>query len=232
MPHISDPAASVWFVIPAFNEAAVIEGVVSSVRHHCPHLVLVDDGSRDETGMLASRAGALVVTHPINLGQGAALQTGIDYARACAARFIVTFDADGQHEAAEVQGMLDRLTEGAYDIVLGSRFLGNAENLPPLRRLLLRLGVLFTRMTTGLELTDTHNGLRVMTAEAAGRLRIRHNGMAHASEILEQVASNRMRYAEAPVRVHYSPYSLAKGQRLSGSVRILSDLMLDWFSRR
>ncbi|HEY0440969.1 MAG TPA: glycosyltransferase family 2 protein, partial [Xanthobacteraceae bacterium] len=135
--------AGVWVVIAAYNEATVIAGVVEDLRRHYPDVVLVDDGSKDSTGRLAAAAGAVVVTHPINLGQGAALQTGLAYALRAGARFIVTFDADGQHRPEDIAVLLQALQTQAADYALGSRFLGASEDMPLSRRLLLHAATIF-----------------------------------------------------------------------------------------
>jgi glycosyltransferase involved in cell wall biosynthesis len=218
------PSASIWLVVPAFNEAAVIGRVVADLLWHGYRTVVVDDGSSDDTGRNAGAAGAIVVTHPINLGQGAALQTGIAFALRQGAETIVTFDADGQHRAADVALLLEALATADADFALGSRFLGGAVAMPLSRRLLLMAATWFTRLTTGLKVSDTHNGLRAMTRRGASRIKLRQNRMAHASELLDEIARSGLRYVEVPVTIEYSRYSLAKGQKLADSLRILVDL--------
>lgn len=220
-----------YIVVPAYREAGVIAGTVAGLLSVCSKVVVVDDGSADATADCACAAGATVIRHPVNLGQGAALQTGIVYALDRGARFIATFDADGQHRPHDIDAMLQTLKADGLDIVLGSRFLGQAEHLPPLRRRVLQAAVLFTRLTTGLKVTDTHNGLRVMTADAARRLNLVQDRMAHASEMLAQIAEHSLAYKEVPVTVSYSAYSLQKGQRLSGAFRVLADLVIGWLAR-
>ncbi len=219
---------NVWVVIAAYNEGQVIADVIAGLRQTPHRIVVVDDGSADATADRAQRAGALVVRHPINLGQGAALQTGIEFALANGAEAIVTFDADGQHRTADIAVMLDALRKNRADFALGSRFLGTELHVPPLRRLLLRAATWFTRVTTGLQVSDAHNGLRAMTRRGAGAIRLRQNRMAHASEILDQIATSGLNYVEVPVIIDYSRYSMAKGQRSSEMVTILLDL----FARR
>jgi polyprenyl-phospho-N-acetylgalactosaminyl synthase len=218
------PFRNVIVVIAAYNEAKVIAAVVADVVRAGYTVVVVDDGSRDDTGTRARRAGARLVRHPINLGQGAALQTGIDFARRSGADAIVTFDADGQHRTGDIARMLDALAVHRADYALGSRFLGRAVNLSTARRLLLAAATWFTRFSSGLALTDTHNGLRAMTARGAAVISLRQSRMAHASEILDQIASSGLGYVEVPVTIEYSEYSLAKGQRLGDAVTILVDL--------
>ena len=156
------------------------------------------------------------------------MQTGIDFALAQAAEVVVTFDADGQHRVADISRLVAALGEEQADFALGSRFLGQSSNLPPLRRLLLKAATLFTRLTTGLALTDTHNGLRAMTRRGAAAIRLRQNRMAHASELLDQIGSSGLRFVERPVTIEYTAYSLAKGQNMRDAVLILVDL----FARR
>lgn len=216
---------AVWVVVPAYNEGAVIASTIGGLLQSFGNVVVVDDCSADATRQLALGAGAHVVRHPINLGQGAALATGIIYALRQGADAIVTFDADGQHSASEARAMVDLLYSEKVDVVLGSRFLGEAHGISSGRRALLTLAVLFTRATTGLTLTDAHNGLRVLSRRAAGLIRIRQNRMAHASEILEQIAAHRIPFVEAPCTIAYTEYSKAKGQRWTGAFAILSDLL-------
>jgi len=219
------PDEYVWVVIAAYNEARVIERVIADVRHCGFSAVLVDDGSSDATAEVAERVGAVVVRHPVNLGQGAALQTGIEFALHKGADVIVTFDADGQHRATDIAGLVDALARHSVDYALGSRFLGGATDLPPVRRRLLKAATWFTRITSGLSLTDTHNGLRAMTRRGASAIRLRQNRMAHASEFLYQIAASELKYVEVPVTIEYSAYSLAKGQKLGDTLSILVDLL-------
>jgi glycosyltransferase involved in cell wall biosynthesis len=217
-------ADRIHVVIAAYNEAAVIARVVSEVKRAGYNAIVVDDGSRDRTAEIALAFGAAVIRHPVNLGQGAALQTAIDYALAHGAEFVVTFDGDGQHRAGDIAPLINALLDEQADFALGSRFLGQAPKLPILRRLLLRSATLFTRLSTGLRLSDTHNGLRAMTRRGAGCIRLRQNRMAHASELLSQIAESGLRYVERPVTLEYTDYSLAKGQKLRDAIPILIDL--------
>lgn len=221
----SEEVSSIWVVVPAYNEQSTIQQVVSGLRRSFQKIVVVDDCSSDLTASLARAAGAEVMRHPINLGQGASLQTGIDLALQRGASYIVTFDADLQHRPEDVPLLLTALRESGADFALGSRFLGMAVNIGLSRRLLLKAAVLFTRLTTGLKITDAHNGLRAMTRRGANVLRIRQNRMAHASEILQQIAKSELSYVEVPVTVEYTSYSMAKGQRLGNSLNILLELL-------
>ena len=219
---------SVWIVIPGFNEAGMIARTLASIEAWAPNIVVVDDGSSDDTAGEAERGAAHVLRHPINLGQGAALGTGIRYALLQGADYVITFDADGQHCADDIDVLLKTARDRTVDVVLGSRFLGDAQNMPRTRRWLLKSAAAYTRMSTGLALTDAHNGLRLFTRRAAEQMRIRQNRMAHASEVVEWLGSSGLRVAEAPVKIVYTDYSLAKGQTMFSSFNILWDL---WSSR-
>lgn len=218
-------ADQVWIVIPAYNEGTVIAGVVEGVRRLFPNVLVIDDASTDRTNSKARGAGAQVLRHPINLGQGAALQTGFERALAAGAAYVVTFDADGQHHVEDVPNMLDRLVTSGADIALGSRFLGNAVGMSAGRRRLLQAATLFTKATTGLSLSDSHNGMRVLTAKAARLLSLRQNRMAHASEILAGIRQHRLAYVEVPVTISYTEYSRQKGQTFSDAFVICRDLI-------
>jgi glycosyltransferase involved in cell wall biosynthesis len=228
---LSEILNKAWVVIPAYQEAKVLRRVLQGVRQVAPRVVVVDDGSPDETSEEALAAGATVLRHVVNLGQGAALRTGIEYALAQGAEFVFTFDADGQHAAESLAVLASRLETTGADVVLGSRTMGDAKNIPSARRLLLRAAVLFTWMHARLPVTDTHNGLRLFTRSAASRIRISQPGMAHASEILSEIRRLGLRFAEAPVTVHYTEYSLAKGQKMKDAVRIVTDLLYARWTR-
>jgi len=181
----------VFIVIPAYNEATTIRQVIRELIEFFPHVVVVDDGSSDDTFLEALSSGATLLQHVINLGQGAALQTGIEYSLRAGACVIVTFDADGQHCSDDVSKLVKPIFRGQAEIVLGSRFLGRAENIPPLRWFLLKGAILFTRLASGVSLTDVHNGLRAFSRKAAKNLDIKINRMAHASELIDQIISAR-----------------------------------------
>lgn len=215
----------ICIVIPAYNEGAAISHVVSSVPIWCTSLV-VDDGSMDDTAQRAADAGAMVLRHVVNRGQGAALQTGIEYALLKGADIIVTYDADGQHDPADLEKLVAPIRQGLAEVALGSRFLEHIHEVPRSRRIVLRAAVLFTRITSGLKLTDTHNGYRAFSRAAAQKISIRLDRMAHASEILDQIRIHNLRYVEVPVRIRYTEYSKQKGQRSRAAFRIVLDYLL------
>ncbi len=217
--------SGVWIVIPAFNEAAVIGEVIADVRSVFDHVVCVDDGSTDGTGEIALRAGAHLVRHPVNLGQGAAIQTGVEYARKQpGAQVFATFDADGQHRVKDVAAMIDRLVTADVDVVIGTRFGTHEGSRPPFfKRIVLRTAARLSRRGRRLGLTDTNNGLRVFNKKVADGLDITMSGMSHANEFVSLIAENHWRVVEQPVEVLYTDYSRSKGQPLLNGVNIIFD---------
>jgi glycosyltransferase involved in cell wall biosynthesis len=222
-----------WLIIPVYNEAQVVGNVIREARETFPNVVCVDDGSKDGSPEQIRGSGAHLVRHPVNLGQGAALQTGIEYA--CAqpgAEYFVTFDADGQHQVSDVVRMVDLLRERPLDIVIGTRFHGDADHIPLAKRLALKTVVLLSPRLRKMKLTDVHNGLRAFNRTVASNLNITLNGMGHASQILERIVQHRWRIAEEPVTIRYTEYSMAKGQSLLNGVNILFDTILRTNARR
>jgi glycosyltransferase involved in cell wall biosynthesis len=213
------------FVVPAFNEAPSVAEVVRGARAVADEVIVVDDGSADDTASAASAAGAVVARHDENLGQGAALQTGIEIGLRRGATHLVTFDADGQHRPQDALRMADRLDAEALDVVLGTRGGRRQAGMPLERFVLLRAGLVLSRLTTGLDLSDTHNGLRAFTAAAASQLEITQDRMAHASQILARIAKLRLAFAEEPVEVSYTRFTLGKGQSSLAALRIVADLI-------
>jgi len=224
---------AVWVVVPCYDEGNRLHHVLGQLASYGHSIVVVDDGSPTPVTGVEHYSGAYLVRHCVNLGQGAALQTGIDYALAHGAQYIVTFDSDGQHLASDIAAMLAPLRTGHVQVTLGTRFAegGCAVDIPTTRALVLKAAVSFTRGTTGLRITDTHNGLRAFTREAAARLRITQNRMAHASQVLSEIARLGLDYAEVPVTVRYSSESLAKGQRMSNAFNILWESTSGIFAR-
>lgn len=219
----------VWIIVPAFGEAAVIGDVIADICSAFDNVVCVDDGSADDTAAIARRAGAHVVRHPVNLGQGAAIQTGVEFARCRpGARLFATFDADGQHRVADVLRMIEHLDAADLDIVVGTRFAAPeaAAAVPPLKRMVLRAAVWLNPRIRRLGLSDAHNGLRVFNRRVADGLDLTMTGMSHAGEFIALIAENHWRVGEEPVEVLYTDYSKSKGQPLLNGVNIMFDGML------
>lgn len=216
-----------FVIVPLYNEGTVIEGVIHDLQEHFSHIVCVDDGSTDNGGDLAEAAGAVVIRHPMNLGQGAALQTGIVYARSHPElEYLITFDGDGQHKVSDVVEMLDLARRKDLAIVFGSRFLDKRTKPGFRKKVVLKVAVLITRLVTGLRLTDAHNGLRVIRRDALEHVNLIQDRMSHATEIVHQLAKTKLRWREYPVEVLYTEYSKRKGQSLLNSINILFDLIV------
>ncbi|MEK6938486.1 MAG: glycosyltransferase family 2 protein [Nanoarchaeota archaeon] len=217
-----------WIVVPAFNEENKIKGVVSELnRNGYTKIVIVDDCSRDNTSSVSSNSGATVLRHIINRGQGAALQTGIDYALEQGAEAIVTFDADGQHHPEDIIKLLQPIEKGIADVALGSRFLGTSSNTPLVRKVFLKGGAAIFRLMYGLKLTDSHNGLRALSRKAAKKIKITQDRMEHASEIVEEISKHQLKYVEIPVTITYTDYSTQHGQKTSNAFKILLKMMIN-----
>jgi glycosyltransferase involved in cell wall biosynthesis len=217
----------VWIIVRCYNEAEVVGDVIRELRQAFPKIVGVDDGSLDSSSREMATAGAWVVRHAVNLGAGAALQTGLQY---CLldheAQYFLCFDADGQHRAADAVAMVERIRQGDVDILIGSRFLGSAQGMPVGRRILLKTARFFERITSGVHLTDAHNGLRVFSRRFASQIELSMSDMAYASELLGLIRRSGLPYAEHPVTIDYTEYSLRKGQRSINSVNIAMDIWI------
>jgi glycosyltransferase involved in cell wall biosynthesis len=215
-------------IIPVFNEEKQIYNTLKHIDMKKYHVICVDDGSSDSSSLEIRKTKARLIKHPINLGQGASLQTGIEYAlQNPDIQYFVTFDADGQHRVEDVEKMLDKIKAGKFDIILGSRFLGDTVNMPILKKIILKYAVKFANFTSGVNLTDTHNGLRVFTREVAEKLDLQMADYSHASEIIEKIGALKLKYTEVPVTIEYTEYSKSKGQSMINAVNIGFDILLD-----
>ncbi len=216
----------VWIVITAYREAQTVGQVVRDSLLQSPYVLVVDDGSDDETAQRALEAGAHVVRHVFNLGQGAALQTGITFALSEGAELIVTMDADGQHDPSDIATMVAELEAAGADVALGDRFSGRAIGISWRRRLILKCAWFLIRLTSGRAISDSQIGLRLFSAEAARKLTITQNRMAYASELINQITRLNLKIIEIPVSVTYTSYSIRKGQSGFNSINILIDLIV------
>jgi len=220
----------IFIVIPSFNESEIIRHTVETLLPQGYKIVVVDDASTIEVADYLRGYPVTVLRHPVNLGQGAALQTGMDYAFAHGAQAVIHFDADGQHDFREIPAFLAALSEG-FDVVLGSRFMRSEDTalVPCKKRVMLQLARLVNLVLTGLWLTDAHNGFRALNRHALSCLHLHENRMAHATEILDRVRQNKLKVTEIPTAIHYTEYALQKGQKLTNSVNIVLDLLASKF---
>lgn len=223
-----DGPSGVYVVIPAYNEEKVIARTIGSVLQLGYTVVVVDDCSGDGTWRALDLLPVFKLHHPINLGQGAALQTGTDFCLRQGAKYVVHFDADGQHDPGQIADLLEPIRAGTADVVFGSRFLraSDRELVPAKKRLALGAARVLSGVLTRVWLSDAHNGFRALSRKAAEQICLRQNAYAHATEILDEVRSAGLRYVEVPTTVRYTDYSLAKGQPMSNGVGIFFDLLL------
>lgn len=217
----------VVIVVPAYNEEKQIGRVLRGLfESGFTNVVVVDDGSSDGTARIAKEADATVLRHVVNRGQGAALETGNEYARQHGAEHVVHFDADGQFDPSDITAALEVMKREGADVVFGSRFLDKRSDVPWLKRaILLPFGRMLNNIFTGIPLTDFHNGFRILSKKALEVVRITHDGMAHNSEIVAEVKRNNLVYREVPVKVVYHEF----GQGIVGGLKIVRDLFLSKF---
>lgn len=217
---------NIYIVIPAYNEARKIQEVLDRVLVSYKNVVVVDDGSKDQTYEILGGNNIIYTRHSINRGQGAALQTGTDIALKNGADIIVHFDADGQMRVEDIKKLCNPIIEGTHDVVFGSRFLGEAVNIPPLRLLILKIAKLFNRFFLGIRLSDPSSGFRVLSKHSAEKIQITQDGMAHCNEIQQDIFKQKLRVKELPVTIEYTDYSIAKGQKGSNAFKIVKDLFI------
>ena len=225
MAGVYDTSFDTAIVIPYFNEQDRIGEVIAGLKAYPVNIIIVDDGSASPLKM--GIPCVTVIRHKVNLGQGAAIQTGFEYALRKGAKYLVTFDADGQHDPADLPLLINNIKIEGYDVGLGSRFLSTEqEGMPAGRKRLLKFSRYVNYLFTGLFLSDAHNGLRAFSDEAARTVKLTENRMAHATEILSIIKKNKLRFREVPVSVRYTQYSKMKGQSSLNSIRIFFDLVL------
>lgn len=214
-------------IVPMYNEEAVISEVVRGLRELFPNVLCVDDGSTDNSAEIAAQAGARVIRHAVNIGQGAAIATGFAWVSTqIQFDYVITFDADGQHRPNDALALVTKLASEQIDVVFASRFLDQrSESVPLIKRIMLRFVAFVTKYLTDVQLTDAHNGLRALTVEASKKISITQNGMAHATQFVSLVLQARLTYSEMSVTVLYTPYSRSKGQSILNSVNIVLDLI-------
>jgi glycosyltransferase involved in cell wall biosynthesis len=223
---------NIWIVIAAYNEEHSIAAVLKELsKAGYKNVVVVDDGSSDDTYKIAKQHTKHAIQHVINRGQGASLKTGIDYALQHDADIIVTFDADGQHRVEDIPALIEPVKKGEADIALGSRFLKPGSNVPFLRKMVLKCGIFTVWVFYGLKLTDVHNGFRALSREAAERIELSMDRMEHASEILSEIRRNNLRYVEVPVIIRYTEYSKAHGQSSLNAFKIFYKMVVHKFTK-
>ena len=228
--------SDIVFVVPLFNEDKVLKSTLGDIHQAYPHstIIAVNDGSSDKSHHVLDeikekwKDHLIVLHHLKNNGQWAALETGFEYIRRYGnVSYIVTFDSDWQHDIRELSDFLHCFHKDKHlDIALGSRFLSrSAVRIPLVRRVVLKVGILFTWCISGILLSDTHNGYRVMRRRVLDVLHITLSDMTHASEILDIVARKKLRYCEVPVTISYNDRTIEKWQSSANALKIAKKLI-------
>ena len=212
-------------VIPAYNEEKIVGPVLEKARSFVEKIIVIDDGSTDKTAEIAKQCGAKVLSHVINRGLGAALQTGFSVALNDGASIVVTLDADGQHNPEDIPKLIEPIKNGSADAVIGSRFLKN-EKAPLFRKIANWLGNAITYFFFGIWVSDSQSGFRAFNREALKKLNLKSSGMAVSSEIIKEIKRNRLRLKEIPIKPVYTKYSMSKGQNIFEGVKTLYHLLL------
>ena len=216
--------SDVAVIIPAYNEQTVIAQTIKELAAFGYHVICINDGSSDATGKIAQASGATVLKHSINLGQGASLDTGFEFIRRFGKyRYVVTFDADGQHCASEISNLVVEMKSSNVDVILGSRFLNSTYRASWVKKIILKSVAYVSKFTLGMKLTDRHNGFRVINADVLPLIQISDPGFGHADDILYSIKRNKISWKEMPVTIAYTDYSKSKGQPLINIVTILFD---------
>ena len=225
--YLADIAEDTVCIVPMFNEEQVIFQVITELRSVFPHVICIDDGSTDQSATKAIEAGAIVLRHALNVGQGAALSTGFSWVQNQSRfSYVVTFDADGQHRPQDALRLVTELENKKVDVVFASRFLEQDQASVPLaKRVVLKSVAKITKILTDVQLSDAHNGLRALTVEATRTIDLTQNGMAHATQLVSLVLQSNLKYIEIPVTILYTPYSRSKGQSILNSINIAIDLI-------
>lgn len=219
---------NIYIIIPSYNEGRVLKETILSLPKQY-NIVVVDDCSTESTEEMLKGLGIHFLRHEINLGQGAALQTGMTYALQQGAEVIIHFDADGQHDKNDIPKFIEKLVNNEFDIVLGSRFLDkdHVKSVPVYKRVILKIAILVNGLVTGMWQSDAHNGFRAIKRSAAKLIYFKENRMAHASEILLLIKKHKLKYTEIPTHIVYTDYSKQKGQPWHNSFNILIDLIIN-----
>jgi glycosyltransferase involved in cell wall biosynthesis len=203
-------AMDVAVVIPVYNEAGAIGGVIEEVRAHGYEIIIVvDDGSDDETFYIAAAYDVLVIRHKINRGKGAAVKTGIMAANFLDVDAVVTMDGDGQHDPADIQFLVRPILENKSDAVLGSRLL-NRGNMPFVKVIANGVGNFFTWLFYGILVSDSQSGFRAYSRYAALVIDTKADKYEYDSKVIREIKNNRLRFTEVPVHTRYTEYSMQK----------------------
>ena len=216
--------------IPAFNEEKLIVQVISSLPKKIKDIEKIDvlvlnDGSTDNTLKEAKSTDAMILTHFINRGLGGALKTILAFADDQKYEILVTFDADGQHDPDDIRKLIDPILRGNKDIVIGSRW-QFSKSIPIPRWIINKFADLITYLLFNIWTSDSQSGLRALSRKAIQLVNLQSDGMEVSSEFFREIFMNKLRFQEIPVKIRYTEYSKAKGQKLSNAPNVLFHLLM------
>jgi glycosyltransferase involved in cell wall biosynthesis len=213
-------------IIPAFNEGKTIAKVVEGSLPFVDQIIVVDDGSQDDTAQLASQAGATVYRHPKNRGAGAATITGLKASIEHNGDIMITCDADGQHVLEDIPKIVNCLLENNVDVVSGSRLISPV-GMPLIRVVYNKIANIVTFIFFGLWVTDSQSGFKCFTKEAVLKMNLKSNGWEICSEIIKEIKNKKLKFREYPIKVLYTQYSMSKGQNLFNGIKTFWRLLLN-----
>ncbi len=222
----------IWILIPCFNESRVITQTITELSKYFENILVVDDGSTDNTSNLLKSLNVTVLQHPINLGQGAAVSSGFEFISTIDnSKAVITFDADGQHSVNDALAFANEIISSSEEIIFGSRFIHHEKNIPFTKRLVLKMVTKISNFILKMNLSDTHNGLKAFKIDVLDKIKLKTSNYAFESELLAIVSKLGISYRELPSDIIYTEYSKTKGQSLRNGMRILESLVILFFSR-
>jgi glycosyltransferase involved in cell wall biosynthesis len=213
-------------VIPAYNEEKTIGKLIKKLFNAgYKNIIVVDDGSHDDTFVVAQSSGVAALSLPINRGAGGALRTGFSYALSQGFKIVVMMDADLQHRVEDIRVLTEPIAKNKFDVVLGSRLMGEKRNMPVIRQIANVMGNLTTRLLLGINVTDSQSGFRAISRKALTKMRLTSSRWEICSEMIGEIKRLNLRFLEVPIKVIYTKYSLSKGQSLKNGVKTLARLL-------
>tara|TARA_B100001250_G_scaffold386972_1_gene383956 strand:+ start:172 stop:849 length:678 start_codon:yes stop_codon:yes gene_type:complete len=219
----------IYVIVPAFNEQNVIKDIINNLLKNFSNVIVINDGSNDKTLEIINDLDIKILSHEINLGVGAAVQTGFDYVSNIPdAKAVITFDADGQHLVDDAVAMAKEILICDEGIIFGTRFPKHSKNIPKVKRIVLKLIAKITDLVTGVILSDAHNGLKAYKVSTIKELELQFSSYSYESELITQVAKKKIEYKEMSTDIKYTSYSIKKGQKLLNGLLIIEDLLKLW----
>ncbi len=219
---------STWIVVPAYNEATIIAEVIADIRTTgWNNILVVDDGSKDETYKNARDAGAIALRHHLNRGKGAATKTGIEAAKFLGADIVVTLDGDGQHDPADIETLIAPIRNGGCDVVLGTR-LKNPIGMPWYKIMHNWIGNAIVWYLYGLWVSDSQSGFRAYSRHAIKVINTKTDRYEYDSEVIYEIKKHKLIYHEIPISVRYTKYSMGKihKQNLTNGIKTVYRMIL------